>query len=114
MHRGEIWLVNLDPSVGAEIRKSRPAIILSIDEIGILPLRVIVPLTDWKEHYSKAHWMVLIEPKKKNGLQKLSAADAFQIRSISTRRLMHKIGDLEAESMEMVLRAVQIVVGFEI
>lgn len=114
MHRGEIWLVNLNPSVGAEIRKSRPVIIVSIDEIGILPLRVIVPLTDWKEHYSKAPWMVLIEPNQRNGLQKRLAADDFQIRSISTQRLMHKIGDLEAKGLEKVIRALQVVVGFEV
>jgi mRNA interferase MazF len=31
MHRGEIWLINLDPTVGAEIKKSRPAIIVNVD-----------------------------------------------------------------------------------
>ena len=58
MLRGEVWLINLDPTLGAEIRKSRPSIIVSSDTIGILPLRVIVPLTDWKNHYQQAAWMV--------------------------------------------------------
>ena len=49
--KGEIWLINLDPTIGAEIRKTRPAVIVSEDAISILPLRVIVPLTDWKERY---------------------------------------------------------------
>jgi len=48
MRRGEIWLINLDPTVGAEIRKTRPAVIVNDDAIGILPLKVIVPVTDWK------------------------------------------------------------------
>jgi mRNA interferase MazF len=52
MPKGEIWLINLDPTIGAEIRKTRPAVIVSEDAIGILPLRVIVPLIDWKERYS--------------------------------------------------------------
>ncbi|GIV65215.1 MAG: hypothetical protein KatS3mg046_475 [Bellilinea sp.] len=46
MRRGEVWLVNLDPTLGAEMRKTRPAVIVSSDLVGILPLRIIVPLTD--------------------------------------------------------------------
>ena len=38
MRRGDIWLINLDPTVGAEIKKTRPAIVVSDDAIGILPL----------------------------------------------------------------------------
>ena len=63
MKRAEIWLINLDPSVGAEIRKTRPAVIVSSDAVGVLPLKVIVPLTDWKEHYEIAPWMVKVEPE---------------------------------------------------
>lgn len=62
MKWGEIWLINLDPSVGAEIRKTRPAVIVNDDELGILPLRVIVPLTDWKDKFTSAPWMVRINP----------------------------------------------------
>lgn len=54
MHRGEIWLVNLEPTIGAEIKKTRPAVIVNDDAIGILPLKVIVPITDWKDHYAAA------------------------------------------------------------
>ena len=46
MRRGEVWFINLDPAVGAEIRKSRPAVIVNDDAVGVLPLRVIVPLTE--------------------------------------------------------------------
>ena len=49
MKRGEIWLINLDPTIGAEIRKTRPAIIINDDALGKLPLKIIIPLTDWKE-----------------------------------------------------------------
>ena len=48
MRRGEVWLINLDPTVGAEIMNTRPAVIVSDDAIGVLPLKVIVPITDWK------------------------------------------------------------------
>ncbi len=48
MYKGEVWLVNLDPTIGTEISKKRPCIIVNDDAIGILPLKIIVPVTDWK------------------------------------------------------------------
>ncbi len=46
MKQNEIWLINLDPTQGAEIKKIRPAIIVNDDRLGKLPLKVIVPITD--------------------------------------------------------------------
>ncbi len=77
MRRGDLWLINLDPTVGAEIKKTRPAVIVSDDSIGVLPLKVIVPVTDWKDHYAVAPWLVRLESTAENGLSKLSAADAL-------------------------------------
>lgn len=54
MKQGEIWLINLDSTIGAEIHKTRPAVILNDNALGKLPLRVIAPLTDWKERYALA------------------------------------------------------------
>lgn len=84
MKQGEIWLISLDPTVGAEIKKTRPAIIVNDNTLGKLPLKIVVPLTDWKERYMIAPWMVQIIPDKDNRLSKESAADCFQIRSIAT------------------------------
>ena len=56
MKQSEIWLVNLDPTVDSEIKKTRPVGIVNDDTLGKLPLKVIVPFTDWKEHYSIAEW----------------------------------------------------------
>ena len=39
MKRGEVWQINLDPTVGSEIRKTRPAVIVNDDAVGVLPLR---------------------------------------------------------------------------
>lgn len=112
MLRGEVWLINLDPTLGAEIRKTRPAIIVSSDAIGILPLRVIVPLTDWKKHYQQAAWMVKISPNENNGLTKDSAADAFQIRSLSTTRFIRKMGEISQDEMGKIVNAIGLVVEF--
>ena len=92
MRQGEIWLINLDPTVGSEIQKKRPAIIINDDRLGVLPLKVIVPITDWKNNYSIANWMVQISPTSENGLTKLSAIDCFQIRSLSEERFIKKLG----------------------
>lgn len=111
MHRGEVWLINLDPTVGSEIRKTRPAIIVNDDAIGILPLKVIVPITDWKEHYSIAPWMVRVKPDQMNGLQKLSAADAFQVRSVSQERFIRKLGNLPVETMDAIGKSLAVVLS---
>ena len=111
MLKGEIWLINLDPTIGAEIRKTRPAVIISENAIGILPLRVIVPFTDWKDRYAVAPWMTAIEPDPQNGLAKPSAADAFQIRSVSRERFVQRLGSLNKDQITQILKAVQIVIG---
>ncbi len=92
MKQSEIWLINLDPTVGAEIKKTRPAIVVNDDALGKLPLKIIVPLTDWKNHYASAIWMVKIEPDKNNKLSKTSSADCFQVRSLSQERFIKKVG----------------------
>jgi mRNA interferase MazF len=111
MHKGEIWRINLDPTIGAEIHKTRPAIIISEDAIEILPLRVIVPLTAWKERYTVAPWMVKIDPDAENGLDKPSAADAFQIRSVSQARFVERMGKITLEQRSKILQAAQVVIG---
>ena len=94
MKQGEIWLINLDPTVGAEIRKTRPAIIVNDNSLGKLPLKVIVPITDWKNRYEIAPWMIKIEPNSKNGLTKDSSADCFQVRSVSQERFVKRLGNV--------------------
>lgn len=113
MDRGEVWLINLDPTIGAEIQKIRPVIIVSSNAIGVLPLRVVVPLTDWKDRYLPAAWMFQISPNAENGLTKMSAADAFQIRSVSTARFIRKIGNLSPIALNAIIEAIGLVVEIQ-
>ena len=110
MKQGEIWEINLSPTVGAEIKKKRPAVIVSDDAIGILPLKVIVPLTEWKDRFIGAVWLVRIDPDEQNNLMKPSAADSFQIRSVSTKRFMAKIGSVSLTVLEEIKIAIKAVV----
>lgn len=102
MKRGEVWQVNLDPTLGAEIKKSRPCVIVNKDALAKLPLRIIVPLTAWKKKFDNAHWHVRVKPTKNNGLSKESSADTFQVRAVSEKRLTQKLGKLEPELIEKI------------
>ncbi len=113
MHRGEVWLINLDPTKGAELKKTRPAVIVNDDAVGLLPLKVIVPLTTWKERYSQAPWIVRIDPHSENGLDKISAADTFQVRSLSQERLIRRLGKLTTGQMKSISSALELVLGIE-
>jgi len=111
MNRGEIWLVDLDPTVGAEMKKTRPALIMSDNKLGKLPLKVIVPITGWKEHYRIAPWMIKIEPNTVNGLVKISSLDCFQIRSVSQERLTEKIGEITSAEIDKVQEGILKILG---
>ena len=113
MRQGEIWEIDLNPTIGAEIKKKRPTIIINDDAIGILPLRVVVPITEWKERFKGAIWIVRIDPDKENKLKKSSAIDTFQIRSVSTTRLLRKIGSISPSTLEKVKNAVKAVIDAE-
>ncbi len=107
MKQSEIWLIGLNPTKGAEIQKTRPAIIVNDNRLGKLPLKVIVPITDWKEKYSIATWMVRIEPNQTNGLSKISSVDCFQIRSLSDERLIKKIGLIDENILNDIKEAIK-------
>ena len=109
--RGEIWKVRLNPTEGAEINKERPCAVVSNesiiavvndDDIGILPLKIVVPISEWKDNFSKAPWHILIEPTDNNGLSKKSTADTFQVRSISENRFLERMGTLLPKDLERI------------
>src|SRR5262249_42024588 len=111
MSRGEVWLVNLDPTVGDEIRKVRPAVIVSQDAIGVLALRVIVPITAWQDRFEGSDWLVRLDPDAGHGLEKPSAADTFQVRSIATRRFVRCLGQVGGGDMDRIVTGLKAVLG---
>ena len=113
MLRGDVWLINLDPTVGAEIKKTRPAVIVNDDAVGVLPLRVIVPITEWRDRYAVAPWMVYLPPDPQNGLGKPSAADTFQVRSLSQSRFVEQLGKLSEITMQEISRALALVLTID-
>jgi mRNA interferase MazF len=114
MKQSEIWLINLDPTIGSEIKKTRPAVVINDDGLGKLPLKIIVPFTDWKEHYSIAEWMVEIKADQYNRLTKTSAADCFQIRSVSQQRFIKKLGNITQVQLMLIQNALASVLSIQI
>lgn len=113
MRRGQIWLYSAEPTIGDEIGKIRPAVIVSNDEIGVLRLKIVVPVTGWQEIFKNVPWMVKIESTEENGLSKQSSADTFQVRSISQKRLVKQIGTLSEEAMEVISKALAVVLKID-
>lgn len=113
MRKGEIWLARLNPTVGDEIGKTRPVVVVSDDEVGILRLKVIVPITSWNDLFSPLDWMVQVEPTTENGLAKLSAADTFQVRSVSQQRFVRLIGVVSDTIMAEISEALEIVLDLD-
>jgi mRNA interferase MazF len=108
--RGEIWTVDFDPTKGAEIQKKRPAIVISSDAIGKLPLKLVAPVTNWSPAFENNLWHIRLEPNSTNGLSKTSAADALQIRSISVDRFLVRLGRVSQQELEEIVQAVAAVI----
>lgn len=108
--RGEIWKVDFRPPKGAEIDKVRPALVISSDAVGKLPLKVVVPITEWDNRFATNLWHIRIDPNATNGLSKASAIDAFQVRSVSLNRFQEKLGVASADIVEEVTSAIAAVI----
>jgi mRNA interferase MazF len=110
--RGEIWLVSFDPTIGAEIKKTRPAIVISSDAVGRLPIKLVAPLTDWKDYYAANIWHVRIDPDATNGLSKVSAVDTLQLRGMDRQRFVRKLGQVTPTQLEEMVLAVAAVIEY--
>ena len=66
--RGEIWLVELDPTKGAEIQKTRPVVVVSSNAINGLPIRMVSPITSFQDKHLKRMWAVPIDATPSTGL----------------------------------------------
>ena len=108
--RGEIWLVDFGGRRGHETYKTRPCVVISIDGLGALGLKVVVPFTDWKAHYRKNPWMVKVSPTSTNGLDKDSALDGLQVTCVDETRFTRRLGVLSAGEMEDAVASVRFVI----
>ena len=111
--RGEIWWIDFNPHKGSEMNKVRPAVVLSVNGIGKLPVRIVVPITGWDDRYLSQSWQVRITPSQANGLDKESAVDALHLRSVALERFQTHMGRLTEEQLSEVASAAAIVLGVQ-
>lgn len=108
--RGEIYLVRFDPTVGHEIQKTRPAVVIQNDVSNrYSPITIVAAISS---QFSEPPFPreVIIEPEE-SGLPKRSAVIANQIRSVDRERLVARRGRLSASSLRRVDEALKISLG---
>ncbi len=105
LRRGHIFWANLDPTIGVEIKKLRPVIIMSNNVINQRSrLVIVVPITTNIKHFSPSHVLI---PKGESGLAKTSKALAEQIRAIDKQRLVNYAGNVSPRVLKLVEQAIQ-------
>ena len=105
MKRGEVWLINFDPSVGGEIQKKRPAIIVSNDAANRNLNRVqVVPLTSNISRIYPSEALITLQGRQ-------SKAMADQLTTVSKQRMMNQVGKVTPEEMTGVEIAIRVQLG---
>jgi mRNA interferase MazF len=107
----EVWDVRLDPTRGDEMKKCRPCLVITPPGIGRLKLSTIVPFTEWDASYKRVEWLIHVEYNAVYGLteyQHGSAADCFQVKSLSHDRFITKLGEMTHAPQ---LPAIRLMVG---
>lgn len=110
--RGDVWLINLDPAIGHEIKKARPGVVIQND-VGnkYSQITIVAPLTS--QNTDKAYPFEAIITKKTPGLPKDSKALLNQIRAIDKSRMIKKLANLGKQEMEQVDEAIKISLGLK-
>jgi mRNA interferase MazF len=113
LRNGDIYWVNLDPSIGDEIRKKRPVIVLNAGHVRHLRLAIVLPVIGWKAQWENHPFFVSLDPNPANGLAKKSSVDCFQLRAISHDRFLERIGSASEAQMDEMKRAIALILEID-
>jgi mRNA interferase MazF len=110
VRHGDVVIVNLDPTIGVEIKKTRPAVVVSNDSINrFSQLVVVVPLTKNTVHLSPSHVVIA---KGTARLTFASKAVTEQIKAVDKQRVVKKLGTLPPAMLAQVERAIKNTLAF--
>lgn len=112
--KGEIWLVNLDPTLGHEQAKSRPCVVVSNDQMNSrFNLSIIVPVTGspWFTRTGKLTPLMVELIPPEGGLVKKSYSMAHQVRTVSHARFLKKLGTVSAASLDLIVKSIKDIIG---
>ncbi|MEQ9552506.1 MAG: type II toxin-antitoxin system PemK/MazF family toxin [Coleofasciculus sp. G3-WIS-01] len=110
--RGEVWLVQLDPTRGQEIQKTRPAVVISADVLSAIPMRIIIPIAKWQQKFKSRPFMVPIVRNAENGLNVNSAGNVLQVRSVTTERFVQCLGKVSPQVLQELLAGLIICIDY--
>jgi mRNA interferase MazF len=111
LRRGDIYLVRFDPTVGHEIQKTRPALVIQNDVSNQYSSLTLVAAMTSKVSDVTYPVEVIVEPAAVNGLSARSAVKLDQIRTVDRRRLIKRLGTVGNETMKQVDQAIKISLG---
>ena len=107
MKRGDVWWVNFEPSIGGEIHKQRPAVIVSNDVSNRFLNRVqVVPLTTTTDHLYPSEAYVTLRGRRHKAM-------ADQLTTVSKRRLINKVGRVSRSDVNAVEEAIKTQLGLD-
>jgi len=110
---GEIYWVNLDPTIGNEIKKKRPVVVINPGHEKQLQLAIVVPVTSWTRYWENNPFFVTLKPGR-SGLKKKSAVDCFQIRAVSHKRFTGRIGHVSNREMDQVKSSMALILDIDV
>ncbi len=100
--RGEVWLIAFDPSVGGEVQKTRPAVIVSNDAANAALNRVqVVPVSSSTSRLYPAEALITLNGKRRKAM-------ADQVATASKQRLLRRMGQLTSDDLDAVARALRV------
>lgn len=112
--RGQIWDVDLDPSVGDEMNKVRPVVVLSSNAINSgLSIKIVAPITGWQPHFAQNIFHIKITPDANNKLTKESAINVFQVRALDIKRFKNLKGNVSSPIIEEAVTALAAVIEYQ-
>lgn len=111
MQQKDIYEVDLSQANSNKVIKKGLCVILSNNEMKSLPLKIIAPIIKYKDSYNGILWLIKIDPDDVNNIKSTCAIDIFQLRSISEKRFVKKIGEISDDDFKKCIKAINLVFG---